>query len=82
MGMGMARRARRAGARLQHKATTRKRHDPGGSWRFFCCPGVSVPAISQRILRGSLRAFTDPFAPERQGRQLVRRSEVTAKAHV
>lgn len=41
--------------------------------------GVTVQAISQRIQRGSLRAFTDPFAPERQGRQKVRRSEVAPK---
>lgn len=42
--------------------------------------GVTVQAISQRILRGTLRTFTDPFAPERQGRQKVRRSEVAPKA--
>lgn len=41
--------------------------------------GVTVQAISQRIVRGSLRAFTDPFAPERQGRQKVRRSEVAKR---
>lgn len=39
--------------------------------------GVTVQAISQRIERGTLRAFTDPTAPERQGRRLVRRSDVT-----
>ena len=38
--------------------------------------GVSEQAISQRIQRGTLRAYTDPTAPERQGRRLVRRSDV------
>lgn len=38
--------------------------------------GVTVQAISQRIERGKLDAFIDPFAPERQGRQKVRRSDV------
>lgn len=40
--------------------------------------GVSVQAISQRIKAGTLDAFTDPLAPERQGRQLVRRRDVSA----
>lgn len=39
---------------------------------------VSLPAISQRIQRGTLKAYTDPLAPKRQGRQLVRRSDVTS----
>lgn len=38
--------------------------------------GVSVQAISQRIERGKLQAFVDPLAPARQGRKLVRRSDV------
>jgi len=38
--------------------------------------GVSVQAISQRIKAGTLEAFVDPLAPSRQGRQLVRRSDV------
>lgn len=38
--------------------------------------GVTVQAISQRIKAGSLDAFTDPLAPSRQGRQLVRRGDV------
>ena len=38
--------------------------------------GVTVQAISQRIERGALKAFTNPLAPERQGRTLVRRSDV------
>lgn len=39
--------------------------------------GVSVQAISARIDRGTLRAYTDPFAPNpRQGRRLVKRGDV------
>jgi hypothetical protein len=38
--------------------------------------GVSVQAISQRIDRGSLEAFINPLAKERQGKRLVRRSDV------
>lgn len=38
--------------------------------------GVSVKTISNRIDRGTLRAFVDPSAPARQGRRLVRRSDV------
>lgn len=39
--------------------------------------GVSVQAISQRIDRGTLEAFVDPFSTgERQGRRLVRRSDI------
>ena len=38
--------------------------------------GVTVQAISQRIKTGSLDAFTDPLAPVRQGRQLVRRRDI------
>ena len=41
--------------------------------------GVTVQAISQRVKRGTLKAYTDPFAPERQGRQLVRRSDIAPK---
>lgn len=41
--------------------------------------GVSVQAISQRIKTGTLDAYTDPLAPSRQGRQLVRRQDVEAK---
>jgi len=38
--------------------------------------GVSVQAISQRVKRGTLTAYVDPAAPQRQGRNLVRRSDV------
>jgi len=38
--------------------------------------GVSVKTISSRIDRGALRAYVDPSAPARQGRRLVRRSDV------
>lgn len=39
--------------------------------------GVSVQAISQRIDRGTLKAFTDPFSVgERHGRRLVRKADV------
>ena len=38
--------------------------------------GVSTQAISTRISRGTLRGFVDPSAPSRQGRRLVRRSDV------
>ncbi len=41
--------------------------------------GVTVQAISQRVKTGTLQAFTDPLAPERQGRQLVKRSDVQSK---
>lgn len=37
---------------------------------------VTVQAISARIDRGTLRSFTDPLAKERQGKRLVRRSDV------
>lgn len=39
--------------------------------------GVTVQAMSQRVTRGKLRTFTDPLAPDRQGKRLVRRSEVS-----
>lgn len=39
--------------------------------------GVSVQAISARIDRGTLRAFTDPSAKQRQAKRLVRRSDIT-----
>lgn len=39
--------------------------------------GVSVQAISQRIDRGSLKAFVDPVADSRQGRRLVKKSDVS-----
>lgn len=38
--------------------------------------GVTVQAISQRVSRGTLRAYVDPFAGSRQGRRLVKKSEV------
>jgi hypothetical protein len=38
--------------------------------------GVSVKTLSKRIDRGALRAYVDPSAPARQGRRLVRRSDV------
>lgn len=41
---------------------------------------VSVQAISQRVQRGSLQSYTDPTAPSRQGRTLVRRSDVEKKS--
>ena len=40
--------------------------------------GVSLPAISTRVSRGTLRAFVNPLAPAHQGRKLVRRSDVEA----
>lgn len=40
--------------------------------------GRSVQAISSRIDRGRLDSYTDPLAPDRQGRRLVRRSEIEA----
>lgn len=39
--------------------------------------GVSVQAISQRIDRGTLKAFIDPLAGERQGRRLVRKGDIS-----
>ncbi len=41
--------------------------------------GVTVQAISQRIDRGTLKSVVDPLAPDRQGRRLVRRSEITPR---
>lgn len=41
--------------------------------------GVSVQAISQRVDRGRLESFVDPLANERQGKRLVRRSDVEQK---
>lgn len=38
--------------------------------------GVSVSTIASRIDRGRLAAFTDPSAPSRQGRRLVRRRDI------
>lgn len=38
--------------------------------------GVSVKTLSKRIDAGALRAYVDPSAPQRQGRRLVRRSDV------
>jgi len=38
--------------------------------------GVSVKTVSSRIDRGTLRAYVDPSAPQRQGRRLVRRSDI------
>ena len=38
--------------------------------------GVSIKTLSKRIDRGALRAYVDPSAPQRQGRRLVRRSDV------
>lgn len=40
--------------------------------------GVSQQAITARIDRGSLRAFTDPGAKQRQGRRLVRKGDILA----
>ena len=40
--------------------------------------GVSLPTISIRVSRGTLRAFVNPLAPAHQGRRLVRRSDVEA----
>lgn len=40
--------------------------------------GVSVQAISARIDRGTLLSFTDPAANQRQGKRLVRRSDIIA----
>lgn len=41
--------------------------------------GVTVQAISARIDRGTLDSFTDPLAGERQGKRLVRRSDIARK---
>jgi hypothetical protein len=41
--------------------------------------GVSVQAMSQRVDRGTVKAFTDPLSKERQGRRLVLRSDVVKK---
>ena len=37
--------------------------------------GRSVQAISSRVDRGTLQSFTDPLAPNRQGKRLVRMSD-------
>lgn len=37
--------------------------------------GRSVQAISARVDRGTMRSFTDPLAPDRQGKRLVRMSD-------
>ena len=42
--------------------------------------GVSVQAISARIDRGTLKAYTDPTSASRQGRRLVRKSDVESEA--
>jgi hypothetical protein len=44
--------------------------------------GRSVQAISSRIDRGTLRSFTDPLAPDRQGKRLVRMSDIMAISNV
>ena len=44
--------------------------------------GRSVQAISSRIDRGTLRGFTDPLAPDRQGKRLVRLSDIMAISNV
>lgn len=41
--------------------------------------GVTVQAISAAIDAGRLRAFTDPGAPRRQGRRLVRRNDILSQ---
>jgi hypothetical protein len=38
--------------------------------------GVSVQAMSQRVDRGTVKAFTDPLSKERQRRRLVRKLDV------
>ncbi len=40
--------------------------------------GLSLSALSQRVTRGSTRSWIDPGANVRQGRRLVRRSDVLA----
>lgn len=42
--------------------------------------GVALTTLTNRIERGALRAYTDPDAHERQGRRLVRRSDVQPNA--
>ena len=42
--------------------------------------GVTVQAISQRISAGKLAGYINPLANERQGRRLVRRSDVVGGA--
>lgn len=41
--------------------------------------GVSPQAISARISRGTLRGFVNPQSPERQGRRLVRKSDLIGR---
>jgi len=41
--------------------------------------GVPVSTLSSRVERGALQAFIDPRAPSRQGRTLVRKSDVVKK---
>lgn len=38
--------------------------------------GTSIKALSNRLDRGQLQAFIDPTSAERQGRRLVRKSDV------
>jgi|SRR3990167_314649 len=38
--------------------------------------GVSVQAVSQRIDRGTLKSYVNPLASERQGKRLVKKSDV------
>ncbi len=40
--------------------------------------GVTTQAMSQRVVRGKLKGYTNPLANERQGRQLVRCSDIVA----
>lgn len=43
--------------------------------------GVTVQAIDQRVNRLALAVYIDRSAPQRQGRRLVRRSEVAQAEH-
>jgi hypothetical protein len=42
--------------------------------------GVTLNAIVGKVNRGTLDSFVDPFAPPRQGRRLVRKSQVLPKS--
>lgn len=42
--------------------------------------GVTVQAMSQRVSRGTVKGFVDPFAGSRQGRRLVKKSDIAESA--
>lgn len=68
---------------MEHAADMRdaiSRPDPGDDWITISeaaqIAGVSVQAMSQRATAGKIATRTDPDANQRQGRRLVRRSEI------